>query len=395
MVGNLHLVTDTSVLLPKVKTFSNWYLEGAIGKLVYSLWKMGADRQSKNLHQTLNRTWRKPIQADLCLVAQEFLVRTLAFIDQLNTFVKEFRSELMLEGNGADATKAWLLLSATLSDTFKAMPDAYDEAGDKPEDVTDLTLRAARVLWGTWQCHRVMAQFFKVGFRKPTCALPALTLHLFSCKASTAKVDELTSRLASMENTVAALGGQGPNESRGVSQKAFDTFLRKDHNEPMAKRLNVLEDRSSQVLPGGLELERSPRGRTAIASPGISSYAMVEMGTELEQMTLLDPNELGGISVAVAARYFPWWACVLGKARVTLSLVYLLSTSPWLEPGDTYFGQFNVRVMQMKAFSEVVPDLKGVHLLFLDASLLLSGRDSRTLGQELGVKCIVSISMFS
>ena len=212
MVGNLHLVTDTSVLLPKVKTFSNWYLEGAIGKLVYSLWKMGADRQSKNLHQTLNRTWRKPIQADLCLVAQEFLVRTLAFIDQLNTFVKEFRSELMLEGNGADATKAWLLLSATLSDTFKAMPDAYDEAGDKPEDVTDLTLRAARVLWGTWQCHRVMAQFFKVGFRKPTCALPALTLHLFSCKASTAKVDELTSRLASMENTVAALGGQGPNE---------------------------------------------------------------------------------------------------------------------------------------------------------------------------------------
>jgi hypothetical protein len=153
MVGRSHLVTDTSVLLPKVKMFSDWYLEGAIGKSVYSRWKLGADQLSKNLHQTLNRTWRKPIQADLRSVAQEFLVRTSAFIDNLNTFVKEFRSELMLERNGADATEAWSLLSTMLSAIFKTMSDARDEAGDKPEDVTDLTLRAARVLWGTWQCH--------------------------------------------------------------------------------------------------------------------------------------------------------------------------------------------------------------------------------------------------
>jgi hypothetical protein len=123
---------------------------------------------------------------------------------------------------------------------------------------------------------------------------------------------------------------------------------------------------------------------------------MVEMGTEFEQMRLLDPKELAGISVAVVARYFPWWACVLlGKAGVTLSSVYLLYTSPWLELADTYFGQFNVRVKRMKSFSEVVSKLKGVHSLFLDASLLLSGRDSRTLGQEMGVNSIVSTSMFS
>jgi len=149
----------------------------------------------------------------------------------------------MLEGNGVDATEAWSLLSAMLSAIFKTMSDARDEAGAKPEDVTDLTLRAARVLWGTWQCHRVVAQFIKVGFRKHPCVLPALTLHLFSRKASTAKVDKLTLRLASMEKTVAALGGGGPNEARGVSQKVFDTFVRKDH-EPLAKRLKSLEDRS-------------------------------------------------------------------------------------------------------------------------------------------------------
>jgi len=235
MVGSSHLITDTSVLLPKVKMFSDWYLEGAIGKSVYSCWKLGADRLSKKLHQTLNRTWRKPIKADLRSVAQEFSVRTSAFIDDLNTFVKEFRSE---------ATEAWSLLSAMLSAMiFKTMSDARDAAGDKPEDMTDVTLRAARVLWVTWQCHRVMAQFIKVGFRKHPCVLPALTLHLFSCKAPTAKVDTLTLRLASMEKTVAALGGGGPNGARGVSQKVFDTFVRKDH-EPLAKRLKSLEDRS-------------------------------------------------------------------------------------------------------------------------------------------------------
>jgi hypothetical protein len=91
---------------------------------------MGADRLSKNLHQTLNRTWRKPIQADLRSVAHEFLVRTSALIENLNTFVKEFRSELMLEGNGAEATEAWLLLSAMLSAIFKTMSDARDKAGE-------------------------------------------------------------------------------------------------------------------------------------------------------------------------------------------------------------------------------------------------------------------------
>jgi hypothetical protein len=88
-----------------------------------------------------------------------------------------------------------------------------------------------------------MAQFIKVGFRKHPCVLPALTLHLFSRKASTAKVDKLTLRLASMEKTIAALGGGGPNEARSVSQKVFDTFVRKDH-EPLAKRLKSLGDRS-------------------------------------------------------------------------------------------------------------------------------------------------------
>ena len=50
----------------------------------------------------------------------------------------------------------------------------------------------------------------------------------------------------------------------------------------------------------------------------------------------------------------------------------------------------------MQAFSELVSDVEDVqHSLFLDASLSLSGRDSRTLGQELGVKCIISTSMFN
>jgi hypothetical protein len=45
-----------------------------------------------------------------------------------------------------------------------------------------------------------------------------------------------------MEKTVAAMGSRGPNKPKGVSQKVFDTFVRKDH-EPTAKRLKTLEDR--------------------------------------------------------------------------------------------------------------------------------------------------------
>jgi hypothetical protein len=36
----------------------------------------------------------------------------------------------MLEGNGAEATEAWLLLSAMLSAIFKTMSDARDKAGE-------------------------------------------------------------------------------------------------------------------------------------------------------------------------------------------------------------------------------------------------------------------------
>ena len=63
----------------------------------------------------------------------------------------------------------------------------------------------------------------------------------------------------------------------------------------------------------------SKRKRSSKKEP--SSLASVEIGTEFERMGLLDPNELAGISVAVVAGSFPWWACVLGKAGVTLSSV--------------------------------------------------------------------------
>jgi hypothetical protein len=114
MVGSSNLVTDTSVLLPKVKTFSNWYLEGAIGKFRVLLFEDGCRPPVEELAPDVE----KAIQADLRSVAQEFSV----------------------------------MMSA-------------------------------------------------------------------------------------------ALGGGGPNEPRGVSQKVFDTFVRKDY-EPMAKRLKAFEDRS-------------------------------------------------------------------------------------------------------------------------------------------------------
>jgi len=77
------------------------------------------------------------------------------------------------------------------------MSAARAEAADKPEDDPDLDSRAAKVFWGTWQCHRVMAQLLQVGFREHPCVLPAsLTLHLSARKASLSKVNKMAARLA-------------------------------------------------------------------------------------------------------------------------------------------------------------------------------------------------------
>jgi len=91
-------------------------------------------------------------------------MRTKAFIDELYTFVKEFRTELLFKEDGADKEEAWSLLTAMLSAIFKTMSAAQAEAGNKPEDDLDFDSRAATVFWGTWQCHLVMAQLLQVGF---------------------------------------------------------------------------------------------------------------------------------------------------------------------------------------------------------------------------------------
>ena len=163
-------------------------------------------------------------------------MRTKAFIDELNTFVKEFRTELLIEEDGADDEGAWSLLTAMLSAIFKTISAARAEAGDRPEDDPNLDSRAAKVLWGTWQCHRVMAQLLQVGFRKHPCVLPALTLHLFARKASSSKVNKMAARLAILEKSAKG------DSDHGLSQKTFDLFCSRTV-EPLTKRIKALESK--------------------------------------------------------------------------------------------------------------------------------------------------------
>ena len=232
-------------MLPKVKKFTDWYTEqgGLTGRLGYARWKRGAQKYSANLSKDLSRRWSKSSQEDLRAIAKEFASRTSAFIDELNTFVKEFKSELVQEGeHGADNAEAWSLLSAMLSAIFLAVSTARDHAGDKPKDEEDLPSRAARVLWGTWQCHRVMSQVRNVGFCKHPCVLPALTLHLFSRKASTAKVQKLVEKVTYLEK---AVGKGGGDSDRGVTQQAYNKFIKKDY-WPLLERVKELETKAKK-----------------------------------------------------------------------------------------------------------------------------------------------------
>ena len=143
----------------KVKKFSDWYSEGHIdGISVYSRWSKACSGYSSSLVRELDRCWNRLDQAELRAVGLDFSMRTKAFIDELNTFVKEFRTELLIEEDGADDEEAWSLFTAKMSAIFKTMSAAQAEAGDKPEDDPDFDSRAAKVFWGTWQCHRALAQ---------------------------------------------------------------------------------------------------------------------------------------------------------------------------------------------------------------------------------------------
>jgi len=243
LVGSSNEVHDTSVMLPKVKKFIDCYTEqgGLTGRSVYARWKRGAQKYSANLSKDLSRRWSKSSQEDFRAIAKKELAsRTLAFIDELNTFVKEFKSELVQEGeHGVDDAEAWSLLSAMLSAIFLVMwSTARDHAGDKPNEKEDLPLCAARVLWGTRQSHRVMSQVRKVGFCKHPCVLPALTLHLFSRKASTAKVQ----KVAYLER---AVGKGGGDSDRGVTQQAYDKFMKKDY-WPLLEQVKELETKAKK-----------------------------------------------------------------------------------------------------------------------------------------------------
>ena len=109
-----------------------------------------------------------------------------------------------------------------------------------------------------------------------------------------------------------------------------------------------------------------------------------------EEMGLMDRLELAGVSVVVASRFFPWWACVLGKAGVT----YLHKSSPWVELSDAYFARFNVVIRKIANLLDVVPHLRGVHTLFVDTRLLVGNSDTTALSRS-DVKCVVVTSGFN
>ena len=95
LVGSSHVVIDAKFILPKVKKFSDWYSEGLIdGISMYSRWSKASSGYSSTLVRELDRRWNRSDQGELCAMGLDFSMRTKAFINKLNTFVKEFRTEL-------------------------------------------------------------------------------------------------------------------------------------------------------------------------------------------------------------------------------------------------------------------------------------------------------------
>ena len=65
-----------------------------------------------------------------------------------------------------------------------------------------------------------------------------------------------------------------------------------------------------------------------------------------------------------------------------------------MELSNAYFAQFNLVIRKISNLSDVVPNLKGVHTLFVDTRLSVGNLDTTALSWS-DVKCIVATSGFN
>ena len=243
--------------LPKAKSFREWYNSDETSGCVFQQWQKAGDQYARQIYdaELKQQAWRGPAALGLTVLAEQFQLKTTQFMLALQASITTFYDK-MVNDDGTSPEEAWLLVSRMLQAIFRKLSDARAVAG-RPLNSPFATLddrmrRSARVLWGTYECHRVMQDIMQVGFNRHPVIIPAQTLALYSMKAGKGDLDKLSKRLKTAEDSLRPLAASDGRVSQSkvnslesaVSALKGENKSLKDTLQKIERRLKTLEGSS-------------------------------------------------------------------------------------------------------------------------------------------------------
>ena len=222
--------------LPGCKTYNEWYDDDSAIMSISRTLELGCEEYRKTVLESelSSIQWNLPEQLPLLKLAEGLLAATESFISHLTRESAKLYRELT-GTYGATDKDAWVMVSDMLAAVWRECSEARKVSGD-PLSTEDPIQRSARVLWGAWNCHRVMHDVRTVGFRHHSCILPAQTNGLYRMKASSSEVSTLKTSVKELEGKMRGVSEAG----RGVSQSKVDS-LESDLRKAESKNKSLYE----------------------------------------------------------------------------------------------------------------------------------------------------------
>ena len=220
-VGLVKDITSLTVVLPKVKTYSDWTDPTPFATTVMSQYEKAEESAEKHLRALEFRCEREPVLEGCLRLGKEMLQKTKKFNTDLDAQILAFRKVLLADHLGATEEEAWSLISEMLSAVYEEVYKARTSHGSEIVDEEDSLERAALALFGTYNAHKKMEEIRSAGFTKHPCVMPALSLHLFGRKASASSIVSLKSQVKDLLEKVSKVDEAN---SKWVPRAEYDRF---------------------------------------------------------------------------------------------------------------------------------------------------------------------------
>lgn len=137
-------------------------------------------------------------------LAQVMAEKTAAYWRQYQSFVNNFRDELVASSADSSQEEAWDLLCTILHKIFLEFARVRSE-GQHVEKTGDPVRQTAVMLWAMLQAHRLMKELVDCRFKTHPLVVPSLVLFLFKNRAPTSALARLRDQLAEEQKNTRTL----------------------------------------------------------------------------------------------------------------------------------------------------------------------------------------------